>query len=148
MVFASSCNLYGRGATSEIDETAEPEPLNTHAESKLEAEALLADAKSTHGFDGTALPISTNYGYAPGVRFNLVLNHFVFRALTDRPLTVYGDGSNWRPFIHVQDTACAYAHAACHPDEWSAHVYNVEAPEQIIACGESPRLFNPNFIEI
>jgi UDP-glucose 4-epimerase len=125
VVFASSCNLYGRAATSELDETTEPEPLNPYAESKLEAETLLADAKSTHGFDGTALRMSTNYGYAPGVRFNLVVNHFVFRALTDRPLTVYGDGSNWRPFIHVQDAARAYAHAACYPDEWSAHVYNV-----------------------
>jgi Nucleoside-diphosphate-sugar epimerases len=129
MVFASSCNLYGRAATSELDETTEPEPINPYAESKLEAETLLADAKSPHGFDGTALRMSTNYGYAPGVRFNLVVNHFVFRALTNRPLTVYGDGSNWRPFIHVQDAARAYAHATCHPNEWSAHVYNVGTPD-------------------
>ena len=59
--------------------------------------------------DGPALRMSTNYGYAPGVRFNLVVNHFVFRALTGRPLTVYGDGSNWRPFVHVADAARACA---------------------------------------
>jgi hypothetical protein len=29
------------------------------------------------------------------IRFNLVVNQFVFRGLTDQPLTVYGDGSNW-----------------------------------------------------
>jgi len=56
---------------------------------------------------------------------DVVVNHFVFRALTGRPLTVYGDGSNWRPFIHVQDAARAYAHAACNPDAWPQHVYNV-----------------------
>jgi UDP-glucose 4-epimerase len=74
------------------------------------------------GRDGTALRMATNYGDAPGVRFNLVVNHFVFRAVSGRPLTVYGDGSNWRPFVHVDDAAGAYAHALRHPDagrNWS-----------------------------
>jgi len=71
--------------------------------------------------------MSTNYGWSPGVRFNLVVNHFVFRGLTDRPLTVYGDGSNWRPFIHVRDAARAYAQAALEPELWPQQVYNVGA---------------------
>ena len=125
VVFASSCNIYGRAPTTEIDETVEPDPLNPYAETKYEAESLLADATEEYGFDGTALRMSTNFGYSPGVRFNLVVNHFVFRALTNRPLTVYGDGSNWRPFIHVRDAARAYAHAAMNPREWHHLVYNV-----------------------
>jgi len=125
VVFASSCNLYGRAATEDIDETTEPAPLNPYAESKHEAEQLLAETKREHEFDAVALRMSTNYGYSPGVRFNLVVNKFVFRALTQRPLTIYGDGSNWRPFIHVQDAARAYAHAACNPDRWDDLVYNV-----------------------
>jgi UDP-glucose 4-epimerase len=125
VVFASSCNIYGRAASTDIDETTTPDPLNPYAETKYEAEALLAEAAVEYGFDATALRMSTNFGYSPGMRFNLVVNHFVFRALTDRPLTVYGDGSNWRPFIHVEDAARAYAHAACHPDQWSDDVYNV-----------------------
>jgi nucleoside-diphosphate-sugar epimerase len=54
-----------------------------------------------------------------------VINHFVFRALTNRPLTVYGDGTNWRPFIHVRDAARAFKQAACTPAVWPADVYNV-----------------------
>lgn len=130
VVFASSCNVYGRAAETEITEHTDPDPLNPYAESKLKAESLLRDAVDTYNFDGTALRMSTNYGYAPGVRFNLVVNHFVFRALTDRPLTVYGDGSNWRPFIHVHDAARAYAHAACNPQQWSQFCYNVGASTQ------------------
>ncbi|WP_435065107.1 NAD-dependent epimerase/dehydratase family protein [Halobaculum sp. EA56] len=125
VVFASSCNIYGRAAAEDIDETVEPDPLNPYAETKYEAESLLADATEDYGYDGTALRMSTNYGYSPGMRFNLVVNHFVFRAITDRPLTVYGDGSNWRPFVHVRDAARAYAEAAVAPDDWPALVYNV-----------------------
>ncbi|MDB2283304.1 NAD-dependent epimerase/dehydratase family protein [Halorubrum ezzemoulense] len=125
VVLASSCNNYGRAASTDIDEATPQNPLNPYAESKVAAEELLAEAVEEYGFDGTALRMSTNYGWSPGVRFNLVVNHFVFRGLTDRPLTVYGDGSNWRPFIHVRDAARAYADAALEPDAWPAQVYNV-----------------------
>jgi UDP-glucose 4-epimerase len=125
VVFASSCNIYGRATVEDIDESVEPDPLNPYAETKYEAESLLRDAVDEYGFDGVALRMSTNYGYSPGVRFNLVVNHFVFRALTGRPLTVYGDGSNWRPFVHVKDAARAYAEATLDPATWDEFVYNV-----------------------
>lgn len=130
VVFASSCNLYGRASSTDIDETTEPDPLNPYAEAKFDAETRVRAGQAEYGFDATALRMSTNYGYAPGVRFNLVVNHFVFRALTDRALTVYGDGSNWRPFIHVADAARAYKHAALNPDAWPQDVYNVGANDQ------------------
>ncbi|WP_114577217.1 NAD(P)-dependent oxidoreductase [Saliphagus sp. LR7] len=125
VVFASSCNNYGRAASRNIDEATEPDPLNPYAESKVEAEQLVQEGAAEYGFDATSLRMSTNYGYSPGIRFNLVVNHFVFRGLTDRPLTVYGDGNNWRPFIHVEDAAGAYKHAVFHPDQWEHDVYNV-----------------------
>ncbi|MEF8894628.1 NAD-dependent epimerase/dehydratase family protein [Halodesulfurarchaeum sp.] len=130
VVFASSCNLYGRATTADITEETEPDPLNPYAESKYESEKLLREAAADNGFSATALRMSTNFGYSPGVRFNLVVNHFVFRALTDRPLTVYGDGTNWRPFIHVRDAARAFAHAALNPEEYDQLVYNVGSNEQ------------------
>jgi len=125
VVLASSCNLYGRAASTDLDETVDPDPINPYAETKLQSETLLREAIEEFGMDGTALRMATNYGDAPGVRFNLVVNTFVFRALTDRALTVYGDGTNWRPFIHVRDAARAYAHAALDPDVWDHLVYNV-----------------------
>jgi nucleoside-diphosphate-sugar epimerase len=127
VVFASSCNVYGRAASTAMDETVDPDPINPYAETKLASETLLADYCDEHGMDGTALRMATVYGDAPGIRFNLVVNHFVFRALTDRTLTVYGDGSNWRPFVHVADAARAYASAALAPDDWPQRVYNVGA---------------------
>jgi UDP-glucose 4-epimerase len=49
------------------------------------------------------------------------VNTFTFRAAMAEPLTVYGDGENWRPFVHVHDSARAYREAL----EWPAGVYNV-----------------------
>ena len=125
VVFASSCNNYGRADERELDETVKPDPINPYAETKLDAENLLETYAEDHGLETTALRMSTVYGDAPGIRFNLVVNAFVFRGLTDRPLTVYGDGSNWRPFIHVRDASRAFADAVLHPSRWSDLVYNV-----------------------
>jgi nucleoside-diphosphate-sugar epimerase len=125
VVFASSCNTYGRATSTDIDESVDPDPINPYAESKLESEALVREYCAEHDMRGTSLRMSTVYGDAPGVRFNLVVNYFVFRALTDRALTVYGDGSNWRPFVHVRDAARAYREAALAPEDWDHDVYNV-----------------------
>ena len=127
VVLASSCNVYGRAMSTDIDEGVSPEPINPYAETKYESERLLKSHVTEHDTAGTALRLSTVYGGAPGIRFNLVVNAFVFRALTGRPLTVYGDGSNWRPFIHARDAARAYREAICAPENWPRSVYNVGA---------------------
>jgi nucleoside-diphosphate-sugar epimerase len=130
VVLASSCNIYGRATSQDIDETTEPDPINPYAQTKYDCESLLRTYCEEYDMTGTALRMATNYGYSPGVRFNLVVNYFVFRALTGRSLTVYGDGSNWRPFIHVEDAARAYAHAALNPNQWNQTVYNIGANEE------------------
>ncbi|WP_137288550.1 NAD-dependent epimerase/dehydratase family protein [Natronorubrum halophilum] len=140
VVFASSCNNYGQAASTNLEETSEQDPINPYATSKVESEELLAEAIDDHGIDGTALRMSTNYGWSPGVRFNLVVNHFVFRGLTDRPLTVYGDGRNWRPFIHVEDAARAYAHAALEPESWPQLVYNVGSNDENYRIADIARI--------
>ncbi|GGL59557.1 NAD-dependent dehydratase [Halocalculus aciditolerans] len=116
-VLASSCNVYGDTYEEELTEESEPMPGNPYAESKLECEDIVAERE----FHDVSLRLATNFGYSPGVRFNLVVNSFVFRALAGEPLTVYGDGTNWRPFLHVQDTARAFEAAL----DWDAGTYNV-----------------------
>lgn len=117
IVLASSCNVYGETYEEELTEESEPKPGNPYAESKLTAEEIVADS----AVEAVSIRMATNFGYSPGVRFNLVVNSFVFRALTGEPLTVYGDGSNWRPYLHVRDSARAFQSAL----DWEPGVYNV-----------------------
>ncbi|AGK62030.1 Nucleoside-diphosphate-sugar epimerase [Archaeoglobus sulfaticallidus PM70-1] len=106
MIFASTCNVYGVGMN--MDESSEPKPLNSYAESKLKAERACIEYHEKYGLDVKILRLASVYGYSPGVRFNLVVNYFTLRAVTGYPLTVFGDGSNWRPFVHVRDVAKAF----------------------------------------
>lgn len=117
VVLASSCNVYGETYEEDLTEESTPEPGNPYAESKLTAEGIVEDSS----LDAVSIRMATNFGYSPGVRFNLVVNTFVFRALTGEPLTVYGDGTNWRPYLHVRDSARAFEAAL----DWDPGVYNV-----------------------
>jgi len=65
VVLASSCNVYGRATSTDIDETTEADPINPYAETKLQSEELLAEYCEEFGMDRTALRMATNYGYSP-----------------------------------------------------------------------------------
>lgn len=106
LVFASTCNVYGIGL--DLDEESQPKPLNRYANSKLMAEKACIEYHEKYGLDVKILRLASVYGYSHGVRFNLVVNYFTLRAVTGYPLTVFGDGSNFRPFVHVKDAAKAF----------------------------------------
>ncbi|RLI78724.1 oxidoreductase [Archaeoglobales archaeon] len=108
LIFASTCNVYGIGEN--ISEESKPNPLNPYAESKLEAEKACIDYVEKYGMDIKILRLASVYGFSPGVRFNLVVNYFVLRGLLGYKLAVFGNGDNWRPFIHVHDAATAFLH--------------------------------------
>ena len=108
VVFASTCNIYGIGEN--LGEESKPNPLNPYAESKLKAEKACIEYAENYGMNIKILRLASAYGFSPGVRFNLVVNYFTLRAMLGYKLSVFGDGGNWRPFIHVHDAARAFLH--------------------------------------
>lgn len=106
VLFASTCNIYGIGENLKEDDDVKP--LNPYSKSKLKAERVCMEYYEKYGLDVKILRLASVYGYSPGVRFNLVVNYFVLRALLGYDLTVFGDGKNWRPFVHVYDAARAF----------------------------------------
>ncbi|MEX5634078.1 NAD-dependent epimerase/dehydratase family protein [Parafrankia sp. FMc2] len=95
-----------------------PEPLTEDAEitlaraghvytsTKLAAELLLQSYQQTYGLAFTILRYGIPYG--PGMRDELVLARFVTNAIAGRPLTVAGDGQQFRKYVYVRDLADAH----------------------------------------
>jgi UDP-glucose 4-epimerase len=107
VVFPSSGNVFGgtpEGAKWQgLTEDDRPHPKLPYAETKREMENFLN--ASNRNF--TILRFGTNYGYSPGMRFNLVTNIFLKRALEGQPIQLHGGGRNWRPTACVTDCARA-----------------------------------------
>ena len=104
-IFASSCSMYGAGASAPRKEGDDLNPLTAYARSKVAAEKALQEIAGD--MQVTCLRFSTAYGFAPLLRLDLVINDFVASAATTKKIEVLSDGSPWRPLIHVTDMARA-----------------------------------------
>ncbi|MBX6389753.1 MAG: NAD-dependent epimerase/dehydratase family protein [Frankia sp.] len=119
VLFASTVWVYGAapgGGDGEpeaaLTEAAQIElgrAGHVYTSTKLAAELLLHSYRETYGLAFTILRYGIPYG--PGMRDELVLAKFVANAATGRPLTVAGDGRQYRRYVYVGDLADAHVRA-------------------------------------
>lgn len=135
-ILPSSCSLYGFQAADVVaDETTPTNPLTTYAKANEQAEKgalALADPQ----FVVVALRQATVYGFSPRMRFDLAINGMAYGAWKTKKLPLMRDGSQWRPFVHVTDTAAAQifmitADAA----KVNGQVFNVGSEENVYQLG-------------
>jgi len=106
-IFPSSCSIYGFQEEGVIaNEDSPTNPLTTYAKANLKAENGVFSLSSPE-FCVTALRQATVYGYSPRMRFDLAINGMTYGAWKDGVLPLMRDGSQWRPMVHVKDTARA-----------------------------------------
>jgi len=63
-------------------------------------------------------------------QYGMVIPNFVQKALIDKPITVYGDGSQSRSFTHVADVIDALIRLMAEP-EAVGQIFNVGNPEEV-----------------
>lgn len=100
LIFASTCSVYGSQPNSLITEKSTVSPLDYYAQAKFKCERALNWLYKAP----TILRFGTLFGYSPRMRFDLVINLFMAKALNHEKLTVFG-GNQYRPFLHVADAA-------------------------------------------
>jgi dTDP-glucose 4,6-dehydratase len=109
-ILISSSEVYG---TAESDPMTEDHPLNPrspYAGTKAGGDRLAYSYWCTYGLPITIIRPFNNYG--PFQHPEKVIPRFIIQALTDRPLTIHGNGIASRDWLHVFDTAEAIT-AAC-----------------------------------
>lgn len=128
-VLASSCSVYGY-QESPVTESSPVNPLTTYARANLQAEHA-AFALSSKDFCVTALRQATVFGLSPRMRFDLVLNAMTLALLDTGTIAVQRDGTQWRPLVHVNDTARAFIQALEAPSERvNGELFNVGSDAQ------------------
>lgn len=128
-LFASSCSIYGKGESLDIDEKGETSPLTAYAVSKIESEKILQEL-SSKTFKTVSLRNATAYGFSPMLRIDLVVNNLLACAFAKSEIRVLSDGSPWRPLIHCIDIARAFIAFLNTPLEETSFIVNVGANDQ------------------
>ena len=100
-VFASSGAPAGL-CTPPITETIAPRPVSPYGASKLAGEAYCCAYAVAFGVPTVALRFSNIYG-PRSWRKGSVVATFIRQAMAGAPITVNGDGSQTRDFIHIDD---------------------------------------------
>lgn len=130
-IFASTCSNYGKmpDPNGFVDESSELSPVSLYAETKVAVEKAILDRARFRGLCTTALRLSTLFGTAPRMRFDLTVNEFVLKLVSEGKLTVFGE-QFWRPYVHVRDAARAVALVLSQPESAVDHeVFNVGSDE-------------------
>jgi len=108
-IFASSCSVYGDGSGEDwCSEDGKTNPLTAYAKSKLDSEKALLSLKDEN-FCPVILRNATVYGFSLRLRTDLVVNTMATHAFTTGRLKVFGDGTLYRPLIHVDDLSNAFS---------------------------------------
>lgn len=109
IVFISSGGtVYGKNVVCPINEEMPTDPITSYGLQKLTIEKLLYLYNYVHGLDYSIVRLANPYG--PYQRPNGVLGAvttFVYKAINNEPIVVYGDGSVIRDFIYIDDAVKA-----------------------------------------
>ena len=124
-VYASSCAVYGEASDLPIDERHPTAPLSPYAASKLAAEHHCRFFHEDYGFETVCLRYFNAYG--PRQKrgsYGGVITQFINRIKQGKPPIIYGDGSQTRDFVHIDDVAEA-SELAMHRRGAVGEVFNI-----------------------
>ncbi|MBI4333122.1 MAG: NAD(P)-dependent oxidoreductase [Chloroflexi bacterium] len=118
VLFSSTGSNYGCVEGICTEETP-LNPLSLYGQTKTVAERRLLENSNA-----IVYRFATAFGISPRMRLDLLINDFVYRALTEGYLVVY-ESQFRRTFIHVHDMCRAFLFAIDHADKMAGQVYNV-----------------------
>jgi UDP-glucuronate decarboxylase len=108
--YSSSSEVYGEPV--EFPQNEHTTPLNSrlpYAIVKNVGEAFLKSYEQEYGLEYTVFRFFNTYG--PKQSKDFVVSRFISKALAEKPLTIYGDGSQTRTFCYIDDNIDATVNA-------------------------------------
>lgn len=128
VVYGSTTWVYGEVEAEEVDEsTLLHAPSHLYTATKLASEYYSQAYSKLYGLEVTILRYGIPYG--PRARDEGVIPIFVKKALSGEPLTISGDGSQFRKFVYVEDLA--EGNVAALQSIAKNKIYNLDGKEKI-----------------
>ena len=99
-IYTSSTGVYG-SSNIPAHEDKPPDPQTFYAVSKLRGEEHVRRLINGGKIDTYIMRCGNVYGYSKSMRFDAVINKFIFEANFNKLITIQGDGKQSRTFIHI-----------------------------------------------
>jgi UDP-glucose 4-epimerase len=127
VVLASSAAVYGNTDVPIVSENLPAMPVNPYGLHKYASERYLSLAHSLYGTPTVSLRFFNVYGprLDPEGAYAAVVGKFLKLRSEGKPLTIVGDGTQTRDFVHVRDIVAALIQAAESPSVGKGEVINI-----------------------
>jgi nucleoside-diphosphate-sugar epimerase len=121
IIFPCTNSGYGVSQKNNVmcDETSPLVPISLYGKTKVAAERLILNRGNS-----ISLRLATVFGVSPQMRFDLLVNNFVYRALTDGCVVLYEPNFK-RNYVHVRDVSKAFIHCMDNFETMKNEAYNV-----------------------
>ena len=120
ILFPNTNSGYGIGETGKYCTEESPlNPITLYGRTKVDAESAILESGQAICFR-----LATVFGMSPRMRLDLLVNDFVYRAVTDRTVVIF-EGHFKRNYIHVRDVARVFLHGIQNFSHMKNEVYNV-----------------------
>lgn len=107
-IFISSCSVYGEPKYLPVDELHSTNPISPYAESKLMGERYCLNFHKKHALKSVVLRLFNVYGPRQGINdYSGVITKFIDSIKQKTPLVIFGNGSQNRDFVNVNDVSQA-----------------------------------------
>jgi UDP-glucose 4-epimerase len=132
VVFAGTRQVYGRPDRLPVDETHLVRPTDINGINKAAGENYHIVYNNVFGVRACSLRLTNVYGPRQLIRHNRqgFIGWFIRLALEGREIEVYGDGSQVRDFVYVDDVSDAFLRAG-YADACNGEVFNVGGSQPI-----------------
>lgn len=135
-IFGSTCSAYFTYDTSEVPtrftEVDTINPISPYSITKRAAEEYLIRITDEH-FRPTSFRQGTVYGFAPKMRYDLVVNSFTKDAFLIQKMTVNANGKVYRPLLDIEHAIDAYLAGLSLPIETvGGHIFNIANSDWMI----------------
>jgi UDP-glucose 4-epimerase len=130
VVFAGTRQVYGRPETLPVSESHLVRPTDVNGINKAAGEYYHLVYNNVFGVRACSLRLTNVYGPRQLVKHNRqgFIAWFIRQAVEDGEVQIYGDGSQLRDFVYVDDAAEAFLRAGA-SDVCNGQVFNVGGAE-------------------
>jgi nucleoside-diphosphate-sugar epimerase len=118
VVYPNTNSGYGIGENGECTEESPLNPISHYGVTKVKAE------REVLNIGGVSIRLATVFGSSPRMRMDLLVNEFVYKALTDKYITIF-EKNFTRNYIHIRDVAKTFQYMIENYEKFSGDVFNV-----------------------
>ena len=144
ILYPTTNSGYGIGEKGKYCTEETPlRPISLYGQTKVESEEILLDRGNAITFR-----LATVFGMSPRMRIDLLVNDFVYRAVTDRAVVIF-EGHFKRNYVHIRDVARAFIHGIEHFEKMRNEPYNVGLDDANLSKIELCQIIQkyvPNFV--